>query len=278
MRVKFSNLKNIYVDRIRRSAGFVMPEDHFHPYFELYYVREGKCCFFLNDTLYSLNAGDFMLIAPGDLHHTLYLQDEECERVTVYFNKEHILPALSEHMRRPEEQILHSGLIMLHYGAETDILSLLDKMLSEYRRKDQYSEPLLLTYLHQLFCLILRYQMENINELGISSRKNEEVLLAAKYIYQNFSSSLSLEEAAGIAGLSPSYFSRKFKQVTGLGFKEYVNFVRMKNAAMELLATRHSITDVALNNGFSDGNYFKDAFKKVHGCSPREYRKHGTLV
>ena len=277
MRVKFSNLKDIYVDRIRRGAGFVMPEDHFHPYYELYYVREGKCCFFLNDTLYSLNAGDFMLIAPGDLHHTLYLQDEECERVTVYFNKEHIFPSLSEHIKCPEEQILHSGLIMLHYGAETDILSLLDKMLSEYRLKDRYSKPLL-SYLHQLFCLILRYQMENINDFGISSRKDEEVLLAAKYIYQNFSASLTLEEAAGVAGLSPSYFSRKFKQVTGLGFKEYVNFVRMKNAAMELLATRHSITDVALNNGFSDGNYFKDAFKKVHGCSPREYRKHSTLV
>lgn len=273
MRIKFSALKNIYVDKIRRNAEFTMPEDHFHPYFELYYVREGKCCFFLNDTLYSLNAGDFMLIAPGDLHHTLYLPEEDCERITIYFNKEHILPFLSAPIADFEKRILQSGLIMLHYGKEQDILSLLDRMLAEYRLQDGYTEPLLLSYLQQLFCLILRYQMENINAFGLSSRKDEEVLLAAKYIYQNFASPLSLEEVAGIAGLSPTYFSKKFKQVTGLRFKEYVNFVRMKNASLELLATTHSVTDIALNNGFSDGNYFKDAFKKVHGCSPREYRK-----
>ncbi|MDE6608025.1 MAG: AraC family transcriptional regulator [Lachnospiraceae bacterium] len=273
MESKFSALKDIYVDKVRRQAGFAMPEDHFHPYFELYYVREGKCCFFLNDTLYSLNAGDFMLIAPGDLHHTLYLPEEDCERITIYFNKEHISQALPLHIPDFEEKMLHSGQIMLHYGSEQEVLSLLDRMLAEYRLLDGYSRVLLLSYLQQLFCLIMRHRMEDINDLGLSSRKDDEVLFAAKYIYRNFASSLTLEEVAGAAGLSPTYFSKKFKQVTGLGFKEYVNFVRMKNAAQELLATKHSVTDVALNNGFSDGNYFKDAFKKVHGCSPREYRK-----
>lgn len=270
---KFSALKDIYVDKVRRRAGFAMPEDHFHPYFELYYVREGKCCFFLNDTLYSLNAGDFMLIAPGDLHHTLYLPEEDCERITIYFNKEHVSQMLLLHIPNLETKLLHSGPIMLHYGGGQEVLSLLDRMLAEYRLLDGYSRMLLLSYLQQLFCLLLRHQMENINDLGFSSRKDEEVLLAAKYIYRNFASPLTLEEVAGAAGLSPTYFSKKFKQVTGLGFKEYVNFVRMKNAAQELLATEHSVTEVAINNGFSDGNYFKDAFKKVHGCSPREYRK-----
>jgi len=273
MQSKFSVLQDIYVDKVHRSAGFIMPEDHFHPYYELYYVREGKCCFFLNDTLYSLNAGDFMLIAPGDLHHTLYLPEEDCERITIYFNKEHVSQALPLHIRNFEKEILHSGQIILHYGSEQEVLSLLDRMLAEYRLQDTYTRPLLSSYLQQLFFLIMRYRMENINDLGLSSHKNEEVLLAAKYIYRNFASSLTLEEVAGVAGLSPTYFSKKFKQVTGLGFKEYINFVRMKNAALELLVTKHSVTDIALNNGFSDGNYFKDAFKKIHGCSPREYRK-----
>lgn len=270
---KFSALKDIYVDKVRRRAGSAMPEDHFHPYFELYYVREGKCCFFLNDSLYSLNAGDFMLIAPGDLHHTLYLPEEDCERITIYFNKEHVSQMLLLHIPDLETKLLHSGQIILRYAGGQAVLSLLDRILAEYRLTDGYSRVLLLSYLQQLFCLLLRHQMENINNLGLSSHKDEEVLLAAKYIYRNFASPLTLEEAAGAAGLSPTYFSKKFKQVTGLGFKEYVNFVRMKNAAQELLATEHSVTEVAINNGFSDGNYFKDAFKKVHGCSPREYRK-----
>ena len=43
-------------------------------------------------------------------------------------------------------------------------------------------------------------------------------------------------------------------------------------AALELLSTQDSITEIALRNGFSDSNYFKDAFKKMYGVSPRAYR------
>jgi AraC-like DNA-binding protein len=42
---------------------------------------------------------------------------------------------------------------------------------------------------------------------------------------------------------------------------------------MELLNTDHTVTEVAMNSGFSDSNYFKDAFKKMYGVSPRAYRK-----
>ena len=48
---------------------------------------------------------------------------------------------------------------------------------------------------------------------------------------------------------------------------------RASAAAQELLATRDSITVIALRCGFSDSNYFKDVFKKKFGVTPREYRK-----
>lgn len=272
MRVQFPTLEHIYISRKHRSSDFVMPEDHFHPYFELYYVRSGKCCFFLNDTLHSLNAGDFMLITPGDLHHTLYLQDENCDRVTIYFNQSHFLPALTSHIEGFSELFLQSGHILINPSFDEPIVSSLDQMLSEYRLNDAHSQVILSAALHQLFCLIVRYRMDVAADLPLSDTKDAGVLLAAKYIYRNFASPLTLDEVASIAGLSPTYFSKKFKQVTGIGFKEYVNFVRMKNATLELMTTKNSITDIALNNGFTDGNYFKDSFKKVHGCSPREYR------
>lgn len=74
------------------------------------------------------------------------------------------------------------------------------------------------------------------------------------------------------AGLSPSYFSKKFRAVTGMGMKEYLSYVRLEHASKELQSTDHSITEVAINSGFSDSNYFKDAFKKMYGISPRAYR------
>ena len=62
-------------------------------------------------------------------------------------------------------------------------------------------------------------------------------------------------------------------QKPGMGFKEYLNYVRLKHAQTALLTTNSSITDIALEYGFNDSNYFKDLFKKVYGKSPREYRK-----
>ena len=49
--------------------------------------------------------------------------------------------------------------------------------------------------------------------------------------------------------------------------------MRLKHAQTALLTTDSSITDIALEYGFNDSNYFKDLFKKVYGKSPREYRK-----
>lgn len=275
MNIKFPTLHSIYVDHMHRNAGFAMAEDHFHPYFELYFVRSGKCCFFLNNTVHSLSAGDIMLIAPGDLHHTLYLQDEDCDRITLYFGKEHILPALTDYAADFSEVFLHSHPILIHPSFHESIATLLEHMLSEYHLNDEHSPSLLSVYLHQLFCLLLRHRIDISADLALSYEKDAGVLSAAKYIYEHFSAPLTLEKVASIAGLSPTYFSKKFKQITGIGFKEYVNFVRMKNATVELMTTDNSITDIALNNGFTDGNYFKDSFKKIHGCSPREYRKQG---
>ena len=83
----------------------------------------------------------------------------------------------------------------------------------------------------------------------------------------------ALEEVSSVASLSPTYFSKKFKLITGMGFKEYLNYVRLKHAQTALLTSDSSITDIALEYGFNDSNYFKDLFKKVYGKSPREYRK-----
>ena len=101
----------------------------------------------------------------------------------------------------------------------------------------------------------------------------KRIKLATKYIYNNFRKPLTLEEVSSVASLSPTYFSKKFKLITGMGFKEYLNYVRLKHAQTALLTSDSSITDIALEYGFNDSNYFKDLFKKVYGKSPREYRK-----
>ena len=110
-------------------------------------------------------------------------------------------------------------------------------------------------------------------EPELVNAREVDIMTATKYIYRNFTKPLTLDEVAGVAGLSPTYFSKKFKLLTGMGFKEYLNYIRLKHASAALLTTDSSITDIALEYGFNDSNYFKDLFKKEYGKSPREYRK-----
>ncbi|OYP47874.1 hypothetical protein CG709_03195 [Lachnotalea glycerini] len=84
--------------------------------------------------------------------------------------------------------------------------------------------------------------------------------------------------AASQANMSATYFSRKFKNVTGFGFKEYLCKIRLTEASKLLLETNQSITEVAFSCGFSDSNYFGDVFRKLKGVSPLQYRKTREII
>ena len=94
---------------------------------------------------------------------------------------------------------------------------------------------------------------------------------AAKYINANYNKELTLESMAEKYSVNADYFSKIFKKATGVGFSKYLNATRL-SAAQEMLATTTvSITDVALECGFNDSNYFIQVFKKVHGMTPKKY-------
>ena len=84
---------------------------------------------------------------------------------------------------------------------------------------------------------------------------------------------ISAADIAKAAGYSPNYLSRRFREAAGIGVHEYLMFIRLQRAALELVSTDDSVTEIALRCGFSDGNYFKDAFKKKYGVTPSKYRK-----
>jgi AraC-like DNA-binding protein len=73
--------------------------------------------------------------------------------------------------------------------------------------------------------------------------------------------------------MSESRFSRVFKEVVGIGYKEYLNSVRLNQANRLLLNTSQSVSDIAYACGFNDSNYFSTFFKKTNGMSPLEFRK-----
>ena len=236
------DIDRIIVEKGRRGDFSPLQPDHYHSFYEIFYLWSGSCRFLLKDTVYQLEAGDLVFIAPGELHHSLYSAGEICEIVMIYFKEEYL--HLSDRSADSLTSISGQGLQLHSFMGSVPTVyreylhSLLTRMLTENSRFDEYSEHFERCYL-------------------------EELLLKP----------LTLEEVSSVASLSPTYFSKKFKLITGMGFKEYLNYVRLKHAQTALLTTNSSITDIALEYGFNDSNYFKDLFKKVYGKSPREYRK-----
>ena len=95
----------------------------------------------------------------------------------------------------------------------------------------------------------------------------------AQYISENYHLQLTLDDAAKIAYMERTHFSKRFKQLTGFGFQDYLTQTRIRAAENLLQTTDLSISEIAEHCGFSSSNYFGDAFRRWKGISPSTYRK-----
>ena len=257
-----------------RTAWDDMPAHHWHPYYELFYVETGACSYMVENDIYDLHMGDFLLIPPHTFHYTRY-RFGPCRRAAVFFRAEDVGPGGAagpagaggvtgpgaDHAgaRGPAGQSRSSAgadgpgerpgrpLHRAHAGghAAGAAAGLLPGVRHPAGRARSRSTP-------------------PTGEIGPGGTVHHRALRRAHH-------------GGGTSprrrGFSPNYLSRKFREAAGFGVHEYLTFIRLRNAAHELTATGDSITDIALRSGFSNSNYFKDAFKKQYGCTPRDYRR-----
>ncbi|MDW2798361.1 response regulator [Clostridium boliviensis] len=97
-----------------------------------------------------------------------------------------------------------------------------------------------------------------------------------KYIQNHVTEKLSLNEVAGVFGLSPNYLSILFKKNCQLGFSEYIARAKIDKAKKLLLERDIKIYEVADHLGFESAFYFSKVFKKVTGYSPRDFIQQNT--
>ncbi|AGE21890.1 two-component response regulator [Geobacillus sp. GHH01] len=108
---------------------------------------------------------------------------------------------------------------------------------------------------------------------NFSSDLKNPIESAIQFIQMNYGYSLTLKEVADQVYLSPSYFSRLFKEEVGMTFVEYLSFVRVQKAKSLLRFSSLPIEVIAHNTGFSNPGYFATTFKKIVGKTPSEYRE-----
>lgn len=95
---------------------------------------------------------------------------------------------------------------------------------------------------------------------------------AVSYVNANFPEKIPLATAARMCDLSTFHFSRTFRKVNGVTFRDYVVGLRIQRAAELMKQSRASVTDAAFGVGFNDLSHFARMFRKQLGLSPSAYR------
>ncbi|MCX7708442.1 MAG: response regulator [Clostridia bacterium] len=118
-----------------------------------------------------------------------------------------------------------------------------------------------------------------INEINDKKTGRSGALIdkVCEFIKQNYTRELSLEEAAGIVGLSNFYFSKMFKQYKNVNFVDYIAEVRINKSKELLKDPSINIKDIGELVGYNDPNYFTRVFKRTEGLTPTEYRNKKML-
>lgn len=146
-------------------------------------------------------------------------------------------------------------------------LSMMDEISKGCPSGAVYGESLslsLLSYLKGNF-----FSEEKVKDSNGLSPAN--LRLIKDFIQSNLTNDLTLSDLANLVHLSPRHFCRCFSAATGLPPYRYILNARIDLAKMMLMNTHRSITEIALDLGFSSTSHFSDAFRKVNGRSPRHF-------
>jgi len=128
-----------------------------------------------------------------------------------------------------------------------------------------------------LYYLLLSHLIANFSRSPDKTRQTmdheEKITQIMQYIWENYRQEISMTEIAEKVYLSRSVASRLFKQTTGENFPDYLKKLRLSGVRKALEQSDLSITQIALENGFSSPSVLNRTFREKMGMSPLEYRR-----
>ena len=126
---------------------------------------------------------------------------------------------------------------------------------------------------------LLDYRKELAPELsedvsyGYSDDVMRRMMNVTDYIKNNLTADdLSQGAMAEMAGISREYFSRIFKNVTGMNYSKWLNMIRLEKATELLAEEGRTLTEIAMLSGFQSIPSFNRVFREEKGIAPGEYR------
>lgn len=224
---------------------------------------------------YSLREFDILIICPGVIHELFApnVGERMIFQATLCSIASNELDVLSS-IISPAILITPEKYPQIH----EEIQQLMLKIRKEFAQALPYSGTMVYSLFLQILAEVGRNQAEIIQQnfdAKNSKQKEymEKFLFVTNYISEHFTEDLTLEHVAALAGFSKYHFTRLFRQYAGTSFYKYLNQKRIAHAKNLLLDPNLSVTEVALQSGFTSISAFLRMFRLANNCTPTEFRK-----
>ena len=234
---------------------------------ELVYVIEGKSECSRNGETKIVVEGDFILFNSEDVHLVRPVSGTECRLLCLNFSFEYI---------RMFCKSVDSVFFEITEGEVHRQIADILKEIAATGREGDYVSLLQISHINKIYYLLLSQCMcfrRSAGTLTSPKRDFSYAKTAIAYINENYKREIPLNEISSVVNLSPSYFSKYFKNVTQVSFSKYLANLRLENAINDMLHHNSTVSTAAMENGFANVKAFITQCKKVYNCTPAQFKK-----
>lgn len=244
---------------------------HWHEFFEMEFILQGRGSHIINGTSYPLTDGMLFLLTPSDFHEIIPDEGTIIHLMNIKFSDY----VISDEIR---EMLISGDRYIYAYFENSSFTAIKSEIL---RLKDEYINPEIGSHfiikgsLERILIDLIRcsgFCNENKNDCFLQNNRNL-LQKAFNYIYHHFRENITLEDAADKSYLSTNYFSKCFHKEAGISFQSYLLGLRLEFARSLLSVSKLPVTEICFASGFNSLPYFIRKFKKTYGKSPSEFRR-----
>lgn len=250
-------------------------ELHHHDFYEVYLLLGGRVEYIVENQIYRVRPGDWMLISPLELHQARIMTDAEpYERIVLWAARAYL-----ESLSSPRTSLTrcfdttvpgHTNLLRLPGAASAEMRRRLER-LGELHQQDAYGSDLLAAgCLVELLVELNRAAAERRGQQTADCSTDQVVDAVVSYINEHYNEPLTLDLLAEKFFISKYHLLRKFDAQMGTTVHRYILQKRLL-IAKQLLAGGVAPSEACGYCGFGDYANFYRAFRSEYGATPRQY-------
>jgi AraC-like DNA-binding protein/mannose-6-phosphate isomerase-like protein (cupin superfamily) len=237
---------------------------HWHDYYELGYVLDGRAAHVVNGVSRSVGPGDLFMLSPADFHAIEPSGAEPLRLVNAAVHPQLVESVLESALPSEDLTLPWSAVALPAVAGD------MSRICSEARRREPGWEVLVDSLLRAVVVELARCcgtRSSGEETRGVTG-SSAGVRRAVRYVERHFREPLTLAQVAAVAHLSPHWFSEQFRLATGDSFQAYLKRRRLQFARALLDSTDLGVTEVCHAAGFHDASYFGRAYRATYGVSP----------